>query len=123
MQCRQKTVVFGWHRDLIEDLAFKLRQAGRGVATLIGGTKEPDKLVERFQNDSSIQYFLGNLDCASTSITLTEAHHLVLAEQSCLAMMAACLSNNKPGWMAGLFRCCDHNRWDKTYFNRLLHSL
>jgi SWI/SNF-related matrix-associated actin-dependent regulator 1 of chromatin subfamily A len=82
MQCRQKTVVFGWHRDLIEDLAFKLRQAGRGVVTLIGGTKEPDKVVERFQNDSSIQYFLGNLDCASTSITLTAAHHVVLAEQS-----------------------------------------
>ena len=26
--------------------------------------------------------FLGNLDCASTSITLTAAHHVVLAEQS-----------------------------------------
>jgi SNF2 family DNA or RNA helicase len=82
MQCRQKTVVFGWHRDLIEDLAAKLRQQGRGVVTFIGGTKEPDKLVERFQNDENIQLFLGNLDCASTSITLTAANHVVLAEQS-----------------------------------------
>jgi SNF2 family DNA or RNA helicase len=82
MRCQQKTVVFGWHRDLIEDLASKLRQAGRGVVTYIGGTKEPGKVVERFQEDKRIQFFLGNLDCASTSITLTEAHHVVLAEQS-----------------------------------------
>jgi SNF2 family DNA or RNA helicase len=82
MQCREKTVVFGWHRELIEDLASKLRQARRGVVTLIGGTKQPEKLVERFQVDGSIQYFLGNLDCASTSITLTAAHHVVLAELS-----------------------------------------
>jgi SWI/SNF-related matrix-associated actin-dependent regulator of chromatin subfamily A-like protein 1 len=82
MHCRQKTVVFGWHRDLIEDLAFKLRQARRGVVTLIGGTREPDKVVDQFQKDESIQFFLGNLDCASTSITLTAAHHVVLAELS-----------------------------------------
>jgi SWI/SNF-related matrix-associated actin-dependent regulator of chromatin subfamily A-like protein 1 len=82
VQCQQKTVVFGWHRDLIEDLAAKLRQAGRGVVTYIGGTKEPDKVVERFQKDESIRFLLGNLDCASTSITLTAAHHVVLAEQS-----------------------------------------
>ena len=82
MQCRKKTVVFGWHRDLIEDLALKLRQAGRGVVTFIGGTREPGMVVDRFQQDESIQFFLGNLDCASTSITLTAAHHVVLAEQS-----------------------------------------
>jgi SWI/SNF-related matrix-associated actin-dependent regulator of chromatin subfamily A-like protein 1 len=82
MHCRQKTVVFGWHRDLIEDLAFKLRQVRRGVVTLIGGTREPDKVVDQFQKDESIQFFLGNLDCASTSITLTAAHHVVLAELS-----------------------------------------
>jgi SNF2 family DNA or RNA helicase len=82
LQCRQKTVVFGWHRDLIEDLASKLQQAGRGVVTLIGGTKQPDKVVERFQEDDGIQFFIGNLDCASTSITLTAAHHVVLAELS-----------------------------------------
>jgi SNF2 family DNA or RNA helicase len=82
LQCQRKTVVFGWHRDLIEDLASKLRQAGRGVVTYIGGTKEPGKVVERFQDDERIQFFLGNLDCASTSITLTKAHHVVLAEQS-----------------------------------------
>jgi SNF2 family DNA or RNA helicase len=82
MQCRKKTVVFGWHRDLIQDLASKLRQAGRGVVTFIGGTKEPEKVVDQFQNDASIQFFLGNLDCASTSITLTKASHAVLAEQS-----------------------------------------
>jgi SWI/SNF-related matrix-associated actin-dependent regulator 1 of chromatin subfamily A len=82
LQCRQKTVVFGWHRNLIEDLASKLRQQGRGVVTFIGGTKEPDKVVDRFQEDERIQFFLGNLDCASTSITLTAAHHVVLAELS-----------------------------------------
>jgi SNF2 family DNA or RNA helicase len=82
MQCRQKTVVFGWHRDLIEDLAFRLRQEGRGVVTFIGGTREPDKVVERFQNDERTQFFLGNLDCASTSITLTAANHVVLVEQT-----------------------------------------
>jgi SNF2 family DNA or RNA helicase len=82
MQCRQKTVVFGWHRDLIEDMASTLRQAGRRVVTYIGGTREPDKVVNQFQNDDSVQFFLGNLDCASTSITLTKAHHVVLAEQS-----------------------------------------
>jgi SNF2 family DNA or RNA helicase len=82
LQCCKKTVVFGWHRDLIEDLASKLRLAGRGVVTYIGGTKEPDKIVDLFQNDERVQFFLGNLDCASTSITLTAANHVVLAEQS-----------------------------------------
>jgi SNF2 family DNA or RNA helicase len=82
MQCRQKTVVFGWHRDLIQDLASKLRQGRRGVVTFIGGTKEPERVVDRFQKDRNIQFFLGNLDCASTSITLTAAHHVVVAEQS-----------------------------------------
>jgi SNF2 family DNA or RNA helicase len=82
LQSRQKTVVFGWHRDLIQDLSFKLRQARRGVVTFIGGTREPDKVVDQFQNDESIQFFLGNIDCASTSITLTAARHVVLAEQS-----------------------------------------
>jgi SNF2 family DNA or RNA helicase len=82
LQCRRKTVVFGWHRDFIQDLALKLRQAGRGVVTFIGGTKEPGKVVERFQQDERIQFFLGNIDCASTSITLTAADHVVLAEQS-----------------------------------------
>src|SRR5580704_10392632 len=57
MHCQRKTVVFGWHRDLIEDLALKLRQQGRGVVTYIGGTKEPGKVVERFQDDERIQFF------------------------------------------------------------------
>jgi SNF2 family DNA or RNA helicase len=39
-------------------------------------------VVERFQDEKGIQFFLGNLDCASTSITLTAAHHVVLAELS-----------------------------------------
>jgi SNF2 family DNA or RNA helicase len=82
LHCRRKTVVFGWHRDLIEDLALKLRQQRRGVVTFIGGTREPDQVVDQFQQDESIQFFLGNLDCASTSITLTAASHVVLAEQS-----------------------------------------
>ena len=82
LQCPHKTVVFGWHRDLIEDLACKLRQAGKGVVTFIGGTREPGKIVERFQREEGVQFFLGNLDCASTSITLTSANHVVLAEQS-----------------------------------------
>jgi SWI/SNF-related matrix-associated actin-dependent regulator 1 of chromatin subfamily A len=82
MQCQQKAVVFGWHRELIQDLAVKLRQQGRGVVTFIGGTKDPGKVVDRFQHDKRIEFFLGNIDCASTSITLTAAHHVVLAEQS-----------------------------------------
>jgi SWI/SNF-related matrix-associated actin-dependent regulator 1 of chromatin subfamily A len=82
MQCRQKTVVFGWHRELIQDLAMKLRQQGRGVVTFIGGTKDPGKVVDRFQHDNRIEFFLGNIDCASTSITLTASHHVVLAELS-----------------------------------------
>jgi SNF2 family DNA or RNA helicase len=82
MQCQQKTVVFGWHRDLIEDLALKLRRQGRGVVTFIGGTKEPGKVVDEFQKDESVQFFIGNIDCASTSITLTKAQHVVLAELS-----------------------------------------
>jgi SWI/SNF-related matrix-associated actin-dependent regulator of chromatin subfamily A-like protein 1 len=82
LQCQQKTVVFGWHRDLIQDLALKLRQNGRGVVTFIGGTKDPAKVVNEFQRDESVQFFIGNIDCASTSITLTAAQHVVLAELS-----------------------------------------
>ena len=77
----EKVAVFAYHRGLIEEYADKLRQAGRGVVILTGdNTKQTARVVERFQTDPSIQYFVGNMKVAGQGITLHAAALVVFAE-------------------------------------------
>jgi SWI/SNF-related matrix-associated actin-dependent regulator 1 of chromatin subfamily A len=77
----EKVVVFAYHIDLIEEYAERLRDAGRGVVTLTGDkTKETEAVVEQFQTDPTIQFFIGSLKVAGQGITLHAAAHVVFAE-------------------------------------------
>jgi SWI/SNF-related matrix-associated actin-dependent regulator 1 of chromatin subfamily A len=81
LQCREKVVIFAYHKELIDHYAERLRKAGRGVVSLTGDhTKETQQIVNRFQVDPDIQFFFGNMLIAGQGITLTAAAHVVLAE-------------------------------------------
>jgi len=74
-----KVVVFAHHKDVIYALKEDL---GEAAVVLTGDTKMEDReiAVSRFQNDPSVQYFLGNIQAAGVGITLTAASHVVFAE-------------------------------------------
>jgi SWI/SNF-related matrix-associated actin-dependent regulator 1 of chromatin subfamily A len=75
-----KTLVFAYHHDVIARLMEVL--ADRGVAGFTGSTslRDRDRAVEKFQNDSNCQFFIGNIEAAGQGITLTAARHVVFAE-------------------------------------------
>jgi SWI/SNF-related matrix-associated actin-dependent regulator of chromatin subfamily A-like protein 1 len=75
-----KTLVFAYHRDVIERLMEAL--ADRGVAGFTGSSslRDRDRAAEKFQNDPSCQFFIGNIEAAGQGITLTAARHVVFAE-------------------------------------------
>jgi SWI/SNF-related matrix-associated actin-dependent regulator of chromatin subfamily A-like protein 1 len=80
MRCRQKTLVFAYHHEVIEGLATALRRAGHNVVTFTGRTRDSTAVVQRFQEDPSCLFFIGNVRAAGIGITLTAASHVVFAE-------------------------------------------
>jgi SNF2 family DNA or RNA helicase len=77
-----KVVVFAYHQELIEmEYAVRLRRAGHKVITPTGAnTKETAVLVDKFQTDPSIQYFILSIGVGGVGRTLTKANHVVFAE-------------------------------------------
>jgi SNF2 family DNA or RNA helicase len=78
--CTSKTLVFAYHHEVIEGLATGLRSAGYNVVTLTGRTRDSTAIIQRFQQDPSCQFFIGNMRAAGIGITLTAASHVVFAE-------------------------------------------
>jgi SWI/SNF-related matrix-associated actin-dependent regulator of chromatin subfamily A-like protein 1 len=77
-----KVVIFAVHQNVIEGLRAKLNMFR---AVTVYGKTEPAKRqynVDKFQEDPKCRVFIGNIQAAGTSITLTAAHHVVFAEQS-----------------------------------------
>jgi SWI/SNF-related matrix-associated actin-dependent regulator 1 of chromatin subfamily A len=74
-----KVVVIAHHRDVIDAL-FEI--FGKKAVRLFGGMNAEDKqeAVDRFQNDDSVQVFVGQIIAAGVGITLTAASHVVFAE-------------------------------------------
>lgn len=68
----EKLVVFGTHKATIKQLK---KAFGKVCVTLDGSTstKKREEAVDRFQNDSEVRLFVGNLIAAGTGITLTAA--------------------------------------------------
>ncbi len=79
-RCTRKTLVFAYHHELIEGLATALQRAGYNVVTFTGRTRDSTAVVQRFQQDPSCQFFIGNMRAAGIGITLTAASHVVFAE-------------------------------------------
>lgn len=77
----RKIVIFAVHRDVIEGLRAKLSKFK--PVTLYGGTDPGtrQKNIDKFQNNPKCRVFIGNIQAAGTSITLTAAHHVLFVEQ------------------------------------------
>lgn len=82
LEGHDKIVVMAWHRDVIENLARDL--AGFNPVVLHGSTPDADKETAeaRFQDDPQHRVFIGQILTAGTTITLTAAHRMILAEWS-----------------------------------------
>jgi hypothetical protein len=79
---KRKAVVIGFHRqDMLDQLAEALRRHGRRVVEHNGDTSDrTSATVEAFQTDAAIQFFVGQLNVSSLSLTLHRADHIVFAE-------------------------------------------
>lgn len=79
---QKKIVLFGFHRDVLQTLCDLLDTFG--VVRVDGGvgTKEKQEAQDRFQTDPNIRVFVGQIIAASTNLTLTAAHDVILAEAS-----------------------------------------
>jgi SNF2 family DNA or RNA helicase len=78
----KKIVIFGFHRDVLQTLCELLDTFG--VVRVDGGvgTKAKQEAQDRFQTDPNIRVFIGQIKAASTNLTLTAAHDVILAEAS-----------------------------------------
>jgi hypothetical protein len=76
-----KCVIFAHHLDVIDGLREALEGEG-GVVVITGDTKveERQAIVERFQSDPSVRFFIGNMRAAGVGITLTASSHVVFVE-------------------------------------------
>jgi SNF2 family DNA or RNA helicase len=77
-----KVVLFAHHREVIEVLQQAL--AAHGAVVVHGGTSDNRRnvAIDAFQNEASCRVFIGQLQAASTAITLNSAHQCILVESS-----------------------------------------
>lgn len=75
----QKLVVFATHKTVIDQLMTTFKD----VAVKIDGStpaQKRDEAVQAFQNDPTIQLFIGNIQAAGTGLTLTAASSVAFLE-------------------------------------------
>ncbi len=77
-----KIVVFAYHTEVIDKLMTAL--AKYGAVRLTGETSQKARqdAVDRFQKDTNVRVFVGNIIAAGTGITLTAASLTVFVEES-----------------------------------------
>ena len=75
----EKIILFAWHKDMIENL----HKRYKGHCVVIDGNtpaKQRDIYVQAFQRNKEIKVFIGNLQAASSNITLTAASMIAMLE-------------------------------------------
>lgn len=79
-----KVVLFAHHRDVIDRFMAEAKVVGWGAVKVDGsvGSKPKFDAVERFQNDPDCVLFVGQLQAASTAVTLTASSDVMFAEAS-----------------------------------------
>ena len=79
----EQTVVFAYHRDVLNLLEHEFRNASFPMVRLDGSTPGPmrDHSIKLFQMGAA-QIFLGQITAAGTGITLTAANHVIIVEPS-----------------------------------------
>ena len=77
-----KRVCFFHHTEPLLYVRKHLERYGYGVVCAYGDTPERERVeaVERFQNDPSVQVFLGNIKVAGTGLTLTASCEIDMVE-------------------------------------------
>lgn len=77
--CSGKVIVFAHHKAVIDALMAEL---GDSAVKITGDTEmhARQRAVDRFQNDPTCQYFVGNIKAAGVGLTLTASSHVVFAE-------------------------------------------
>ena len=91
LEVEQKIVVFAYHASMFD----KLMEKFKGICVGINGATpvlERQPQVVKFQNDPKIRLFIGQIQAASTGITLTAAHTVIFTEwgQTAAGMEQAC---------------------------------
>ena len=79
LEVEDKLVVFVYHERMYNDLM----KIFEGQCTGINGNVPPEKRqdkVDMFQQDSKIKLFIGQIQAASTGITLTASHTVIFTE-------------------------------------------
>jgi SWI/SNF-related matrix-associated actin-dependent regulator 1 of chromatin subfamily A len=79
--CTGKTLVFAYHRDVIDRLVEALEDRGVSGFTGSSSLRDRDRAAKKFQEDPNCRFFIGNIEAAGQGITLTAARHVVFAEQ------------------------------------------
>ncbi len=83
IESSQKLILFGHHKDALTQIRAGLTQAGIKSVMLTGDMtrmEDRQRSVDSFQNDPSVQVFIGTIGAAGVGITLTASSHVVFAE-------------------------------------------
>ena len=73
-----KVICFVHHREVADELKSKFDNAVMVVGGMSAQAK--DDAVNAFQNDPTVELFIGNLDAAGVGLTLTASSHVVITE-------------------------------------------
>ena len=77
----EKIIIFGIHTDVLELLAKELAEFGVVMITGKTPAKFRQAYIDEFQTNSATQIFIGNINAAGVSITLTAANQVAFIEQ------------------------------------------
>lgn len=79
---RSKLTIYGWHPEVLDELGRALSDYQPLVVH--GGTPaaEKEQAAEQFQSDPTRRVFIGQIQSAGTSITLTAASRMLICEPS-----------------------------------------
>ena len=77
---KDKVVLFGWHREVLECLYAALKPYG--AAMVYGGTKDAQREMDRFQTDPSVRVFIGQIKSCGEGIRLDAADDVIFVEGS-----------------------------------------